>query len=231
MAPVIRITDEVYTRLQRLAEPFVDTPATVIERLLNAQEGERRNVAGKENGAIATSQLRNYQPELWEQTPCNNLFLAPGNKTNLDRSILQSVQISDINQLLTPEQRGILRNTQSLRCFALKEHARTNYNAMRPGDLVLFSENGSGKFKYASRIQTTFENASLGKLIWRDPQWKLIYLLNPQQTWITDLNKPNTLEKCGYDRNFWLPGFIQVSAEVVVRIKRSQGSFAGFLAS
>lgn len=36
--PVIRIPDSVYERLQKHATPFVDTPATVIEKLLNAYE-------------------------------------------------------------------------------------------------------------------------------------------------------------------------------------------------
>lgn len=38
MMPVIRITDEVFTRLQRHATPFVDTPATVIDKLLDYYE-------------------------------------------------------------------------------------------------------------------------------------------------------------------------------------------------
>lgn len=39
--PVIRISDTVYERLQKHATPFVDTPATVIERLLDAFEGSQ----------------------------------------------------------------------------------------------------------------------------------------------------------------------------------------------
>lgn len=38
MMPVIRISDEVFGRLQQHATPFVDTPASVIERLLDAFE-------------------------------------------------------------------------------------------------------------------------------------------------------------------------------------------------
>jgi hypothetical protein len=40
MMPVIRIPDSLYERLQKLAVPFTDTPATVIERLLDAFENE-----------------------------------------------------------------------------------------------------------------------------------------------------------------------------------------------
>lgn len=38
MMPVIRIPENVYQRLQAHAVPFVDTPATVIEKLLSAYE-------------------------------------------------------------------------------------------------------------------------------------------------------------------------------------------------
>ncbi len=36
--PVVRISDPVYERLQQLATPFVDTPDTVIQRLLDSYE-------------------------------------------------------------------------------------------------------------------------------------------------------------------------------------------------
>ncbi len=40
MMPVIRIPDSLYDRLQKLAVPFQDTPASVIERLLDAFDGK-----------------------------------------------------------------------------------------------------------------------------------------------------------------------------------------------
>ena len=38
MSPVIRISESIYERLQELATPFVDTPASIIERLLDHYE-------------------------------------------------------------------------------------------------------------------------------------------------------------------------------------------------
>src|SRR3954469_19476127 len=38
MMPVIRIPDDVFERLQALATPLVDTPGTVIKRLLDMHE-------------------------------------------------------------------------------------------------------------------------------------------------------------------------------------------------
>ena len=39
MSPTIRIPDDIYVRLQNRAKPFVDTPAAIIERLLDHLEG------------------------------------------------------------------------------------------------------------------------------------------------------------------------------------------------
>lgn len=41
MMPVIRLSDATYRRLQAHAEPFVDTPVSVIERILDEYEGMR----------------------------------------------------------------------------------------------------------------------------------------------------------------------------------------------
>lgn len=53
MMPVIRIPDEVFRRLQNLATPLVDTPASVIERLLDSHES---------NGGTNTLPVGSHQP-------------------------------------------------------------------------------------------------------------------------------------------------------------------------
>jgi hypothetical protein len=47
MMPVIRIPDSVFERLQKHATPFVDTPATVIVKLLDAFERSAKHVERK----------------------------------------------------------------------------------------------------------------------------------------------------------------------------------------
>ena len=42
--PVIRVSDAVYRELQRRAQPFVDTPDTVLARLLGVGGGQTRDV-------------------------------------------------------------------------------------------------------------------------------------------------------------------------------------------
>jgi hypothetical protein len=59
MCPVIEISDELFMRLQANVEVFGDTPASVIERLLNKTEAQKSNsdVNSKETEEVET----NYQ--------------------------------------------------------------------------------------------------------------------------------------------------------------------------
>jgi hypothetical protein len=69
MMPVIRIPDPVFERLQQIAKPFVDTPATVIERLLDFYEGHPSQSKGgpsisqrAPNADTAVTSLDPYDP-------------------------------------------------------------------------------------------------------------------------------------------------------------------------
>jgi hypothetical protein len=53
MSPVIRVSDTIYKRLQNLATPFVDNPATVIERLLDYHDGVAEQAEGCEQSEDA----------------------------------------------------------------------------------------------------------------------------------------------------------------------------------
>jgi len=62
MAPTIRIDDEVYGQLKRKAEPFVDTPNSVLRRLLDLDPADAQLVSTDEseppgNGASAPNRL------------------------------------------------------------------------------------------------------------------------------------------------------------------------------
>jgi hypothetical protein len=66
MMPVIRISDEVYEWLQKHATPFVDTPDSVIKRLVDAFEGDQQqksrtmNLSGSPHPALAS--VKRFDP-------------------------------------------------------------------------------------------------------------------------------------------------------------------------
>lgn len=67
MSPVIRISDDVYERLQALATPFVDTPAIIIEWLLDKHEvngkSEARSVTLPREGERVTEKVLRLDPD------------------------------------------------------------------------------------------------------------------------------------------------------------------------
>lgn len=52
MSPTIRITDEVYARLQQQAEPFIDTPDSVLRRLLGLPGQAPQDPTGMDVGPL-----------------------------------------------------------------------------------------------------------------------------------------------------------------------------------
>lgn len=63
MMPVVRIPDELFERLQNHAKPFVDTPASVIEKLLDFYEaGQRRAPRAPRSAPPEGPAAKRYDP-------------------------------------------------------------------------------------------------------------------------------------------------------------------------
>ncbi|MFA6240932.1 MAG: hypothetical protein WC655_08390 [Candidatus Hydrogenedentales bacterium] len=228
MTPVIRISEEIFTRLQGLAEPLVDTPASVIQRLLDQHDGkadDTRSRTGRERVV-----LPEFQADKWEGA-CNSLYLAPGSTQNIQKTIAGSVALDQIQAQLTPLQyislKQALAGSLTLKCFAVKERSRNDFESMVSGDIVLFAEKGAGRFGFVGRVLTKLESENLGGLLWSDPDWRFIYILD--RTWRANIDKKKTLLALGYDEGFWLPRFMRVKHDVLVSIKKRFGSLADFL--
>jgi hypothetical protein len=58
VVPTIRIDDEVFGKLQSMAEPFVDTPNTVLRRLLGIADVHSRRSAGGQAHSVTVSKPR-----------------------------------------------------------------------------------------------------------------------------------------------------------------------------
>lgn len=91
--PVIRISDQAFSRLQKLAEPFVDTPGSVIERILDHYEKNRNK-----NGPVAPINLASpplgEPPEPYEEeVPLPN----PDRPPDLSHTRILSAQFNGQN--------------------------------------------------------------------------------------------------------------------------------------
>jgi hypothetical protein len=175
MSKVIRIDDDTFTRLQNLAEPFVDTPSSVIERLLNYYESSKSPIQPPELSPISATINQK------EKKMAKNLFLAPASDDNLRKTIIKSVSFSDIESLITEKEQEVIissaSNSNTLNCWAMTESNRSKYDEMTLGDMVIFSVKDSGKFQYSGKVIAKIENERLGKYLWDfvpTKPWKLI---------------------------------------------------------
>lgn len=210
MSKVIRIDDDTFARLQNLAEPFIDTPSTVVERLLNYYESRQASVLGPELGKNI---LNGNQKE---NKMAQNLFLAPAAEENLRKTIKRSIGFASIENLLTDKDKQIIKSSVSnpsvLNCWAMTENNRAKYNEMSPGDIVIFSVKDTGKFLYLGKVVAKIENENIGKSQWDfvpTKPWKLIYFLEGIKN--INIDRTKLVVALGYNKNYVVPGVIKVN--------------------
>jgi hypothetical protein len=201
MSKVIRISDEIFNRLQGLAEPLVDTPASVIEKLLDEYKP-------------ATN--KNYKMEKTNLKAPQNLFLAPADKSNIKQTIQKKVLFDDAEKFLNDSDidvlKLILQNNDSFNCWAMSESNRPTFSKMRKGDYVLLSEKATGKFNYMGKVAGKLESTSLGNNLWSftpGKPWNLIYILDDVR--LVDINKKELVQTLGYS-----------AKDVVQKVRRVQ---------
>lgn len=228
MSKVIRIDDETFARLQNLAEPFIDTPSSVVERLLNYYESRQAATHSSRLDTNTSTKPRE------ENRMVQNLFLAPASNDNLKKTIKKSINISSIEQYLTKEEfqtiKSCANNPDILHCWAMTESNRTKYNEMSLGDIVLFSEKGSGKFQYFGQVVAKIENERLGGLLWEfvpNKPWSLIYFLEDIK--IINIEKSKLVSALGYNKQYVVPGIIKINQVARDTILSQYGSFQLFL--
>jgi len=225
MSKVIRISNETFSRLQNLAEPFVDTPASVIEKLLDKYESRLSM-----NNRIHEADM-NFNVLLEE-----NLFLAPADKKNIKLSIQKRVRTDDVLSFLNgteqEELKSILKEVDSFNCWAMTESKRATFDSMKEGDLVLLSEKNTGKFNYVGSIKGKIESKTLGKNLWSftpAKPWSLIYILDNLKS--VNIDKQEMVMALGYNKSYRVPGVIKVQKESLESATRLHGDIEGLIDS
>lgn len=211
----IQVSDQIFRRLQKLAEPLVDTPAGVIERLLNEHD-QRIPLPNPGTGSH------------------QQLFLAPATSENLKQSVIQSVTLQYAEQHLLPDQfrrlKSALHDRSRFACWAMTESNRTYWKAMNPGDVVLLTEKGTGRFGYRAEVATTLESDNFGRNLWSvtpGKPWSLIYILDHVQP--ISISKPRLLRELGYDPGYVVPGTVRVADHRLKKTLEEHKSLDQFL--
>jgi hypothetical protein len=223
---VIRISDEAFSRLQNLAEPFIDTPSSVVEKLLDFYE--ERSIVKRRISEPERPRTQHYENQ--------NLFLAPATQENFIKTISGSIALDDISHLLKDVEREILEHKaedpRTLHCWAMTESNRANFNAMQEGDIVLFTLRNSGKFEYYGEVIYKTVNRALGNYLWDivpGRPWELIYFLGNIKS--VDIDKTRLVTELGYAKNFVVPGLTKVSAIKLDLILSRHSNIENFIKS
>ncbi len=233
MSKVIRISEETFLRLQEHAEPLIDTPATVIERLLDYYERQQRRPDTQKplhsrrswvsnlrlDASLSAPMLQDAASEAfgdYEYAPITpGLFLALAPPDDVAATIARAVPYTKAERLILPRQRiqlkRALEDASTFHCYAMSESNRSVFESMRPGDYVLISELRTGKFNFLARILTKFESEELGRELWTDENREslsLIYAIEEIKEVKIDKAKLN--KALGYSGRFALKGAMRV---------------------
>lgn len=206
MSKVVRISDEAFSRLQQLAEPLVDTPSSVIDKLLDKYESS------------LTQNKSNEPMNKHVSNSTESLFLVPADKSNIKLSIQKRVKVKDAIRFLSSKEKKkletILVHDESFNCWAMTESNQSTFKSMKEGDRVLLSEKGTGKFNYTGIVKGKIESKSLGNNLWSftpGKPWSLIYVLDNIKP--VNIDKQKMVKILGYKENYWVPGVIRVQEE------------------
>ncbi|WP_457653116.1 hypothetical protein [Rhodocaloribacter sp.] len=237
MSKVIRISQQIFSRLQQLAEPLVDTPASVIERLLDFYQEHKHKDEGKEKmkkETLKSSQSKSNEPTVTYNREERNLFLVPASEENIRETILKKVHLNEVQARLTPDQREylsrILGDGDDFYCWAMTEGKRSEFEAMKKGDIVLMTVKNTGQFNFKGTVIGKIENEELGKLLWNfvpNDSWRLIYFIDKIEQISCD--KETLVRAIGYKENFAVPGVIKVKPDFKNAILSEYGSIDSFI--
>jgi hypothetical protein len=115
MAPVVRISEQTWERMQQYAKPLVDTPDSVINAALDALDAASGEIKKPKNILAAiTEQSRQQKGELTPQRdfrrPLLNILLQLGGKASttdirnsLQKRLVKSFKAGDLEQVSSGE--------------------------------------------------------------------------------------------------------------------------------
>ncbi|MFC2018733.1 hypothetical protein ACFLU4_02090 [Chloroflexota bacterium] len=241
MTPVIRIPDQVFERLQKHAEPLVDTPASVVEKLLDYYESQKslNDRGDQHNSEVASNPRLSNEQEKTTSTQKGiqpNLFLVPAINTNIRETIQKSVSIevakrflsdAEVNQLC-----DVLGGKDSFHCWAASRSRLAIFREMQPGDFALLSERGSGLFNWFGKLVAKFHSKEMGEYLWPvvpGYAWEYIYVLDDLKS--IAISKKKLVTELGFKPKDPVMGLRRLQPSVVTRILARYNTIEGFLDS
>lgn len=151
MMPVIRIPDPVFERLQTIAKPFVDTPATVIERLLDFYDSRTPKEAQAQS--TVTHKDRSFVTVTTDFDPHDPPSLKHTRVLKAEIGGLEALGWNELVQMAHRQAAAKLKDTNSLR-----RATRSN---------IVIGQKETDGFHYISDINASIQNVDADKA-WRN---------------------------------------------------------------
>lgn len=144
------------------------------------------------------------------------VLLVPATRENLRRSIEAPVPWTDFGEHLPGPVAERLRKAHpdGAFCWAMTRHRRSTFDALAPGDEVVFSQKGTGRFTHYGRVLSKVHSVALGERLWpktdADKPWENIYFLERPEA--ASCSKVGLVTALGYKPNFAVAGPTPVGA-------------------
>jgi hypothetical protein len=162
-----------------------------------------------------------------------SLYLVPANRKNLEISIEKDVSPGLLAPHVSKEDLAEIQSRagmDGIRCWAMTPTNRAYFNAMRPGDMVLLSESGTGRFTHYAQVTSKLESKPFGDALWPfkgERPWELIYFLRNIRR--ISIPKAELVKKLGYEPGYAVAGTMLVQEERIQEFESAHGSIADWL--
>jgi hypothetical protein len=190
MSPIIRIPEPVYDKLQSIAEPFIDTPASVIERLVDFYE-----VRASDSAHASDKEKKQYVPN------DDILRLNPEYPPSLIHTRIIKAKVGDFdahnwNDLVHASYREALLRTGSIETVAkicaskiMKgSYTESGYIYYKDIDMSIQGVNSNAAWKYSFQLAQKLDFGMRVIFQWRkmkgasNPGKKGIFEWNPKSS-------------------------------------------------
>ncbi|MBM4377806.1 MAG: HNH endonuclease [Deltaproteobacteria bacterium] len=161
------------------------------------------------------------------------LYLVPGTRANLERTIERPLDDPHALALIEPivlEELGRRSGLEGLRLWAMTRPRQAAFDAMQPGDDVLITEKGTGRFTHYGQVIGKIENPRLGELVWPvvgENPWELIYFVRNVRR--IDVPKATLLTALGYAANDAVAGSRRAKEDGLAQFVSRHGAIAEWL--
>jgi len=221
----ILIKNELYDKLKSLAEPFKDTPSSVIERIMDFYEKHHKSKVNEEKYHL------HHDSDLYKPSTANkqNVYLAPASNENIKSTIRKAVSLNDVKRYFSEVEflkiSKALNGRTEFNCWAMTKAKKSIYNSMQKGDDVFLTIKNTGRFNYWGRILYKFYNKNMGDYIWGvvpgDP-WEYIYLLENIKA--ININKEALVKSFGFKSNYAVYGLVKIKPNRMEKALNIYGS-------